>query len=107
MGNSRVEINRYLRDHGFLVEEDHSGHSANYQVVDRDDQASLIDTLVQRRKHTHSEKPKIQPRVASREMLEFDTEDATFTKTKEDFQDEKLDDDFVNRVYYQDETEDL
>jgi hypothetical protein len=88
MGNSRVEINRYLRNHGFLVEEDHSAHSANYQVVDSEERASLIDTLVQRRKHTHSEKPKIQPRVATREILEFDTEDATFKKTKEDFKDE-------------------
>ena len=104
MGKTREEINHYLVEHGFEVEEDHSGHSKNYQVVDREQKASLIDTLVERRKHQHSEKPKMQPRLATRELLEFDVEDKTFTKTKEDFQDE-ADEDFESRRY--DETEDL
>lgn len=46
----------------------------------------------------------MQPRVATRELLEFDVEDTTFKKTKEDFQDE-ADENFESRRY--DETEDL
>jgi len=30
MGNTREEINQYLLEHGFEVEEDHSGHSKHY-----------------------------------------------------------------------------
>ena len=142
-GNTREEINAYLREHGFEVEENHGAHSSAHQVVSNKDMMSLIQVVVDHRVQK-KEKPKMQPRPVTqerqeqqeqqeREVMEFDLNDPTFKKTKEQTREEALDghvnhstrkykdedDENEDRSYrdedepgsddrrYQDETEDL
>ena len=56
-GNSRQEINDYLREHGFQMEEEHD-HREDYNVVNEKDKTSLITTLVDRRVQK-KEQPKL------------------------------------------------
>jgi len=81
-GNSREEINSYLREHGFNVEEEEEHKEHRHQVASDKTQASLIGTLVKNREKK-KEKPKMQQRAPTRSTLEFDVEDETFAKTKD------------------------
>lgn len=72
VGNTRAEINAYLKEHGFQVEEEPT-HTGGYQVVDRKERAQLIDSLVQNRlkKDTKQKTTKREP-TRQRTMLDFD-----------------------------------
>lgn len=86
--------------------EPHEHHRENYNVVDNKDKASLISTLVDRRAKG-KDQPKLTRRAATSSALEFDLEDETFKKTKEEICDEDKDHDHIESIRYVDEEEDL